>query len=381
MQHYFFDMYFKDIAGQTHVKERLIKSVKEERVSHAQLFLGKPGVGKLALAWAYAQYISCTNRGDTDSCGECPSCKKYEKLVHPDLHFVFPIINLPSQDKAVSDNFLPVWREKLLANPYLSYEEWLDAMDAENKQGIISKHESEAILRKLSFKTYESEYKVMIIWLPEKMNLVAANKLLKILEEPWDRTVFLLVSEDNQHMLSTILSRTQMIPVGEIETEAIEAELIDKQGVEHSLAKEIAFLSEGSMVTARQLIQQSEDNQANYRLFTAWMRMCYGWKVSEMNAWVDEIAELGREKQKAFLVYSLRLVRESFLLNNQQGKLSRLAREESEFCSKFAPFINKNNTARIADELNLAHFHIERNGYGKLVFFDLSLKIMQLLKA
>jgi len=381
LQHYFFRMYFRDIAGQTQVKERLIKSVKEERVSHAQLFLGKPGVGKLALAWAYAQYISCTNRGETDSCGDCPSCKKYDKLVHPDLHFVFPIINSASQDKAVSDNFLPVWREKLLANPYLSYEEWLDSIEAENKQGIISKYESESILRKLSFKTYESEFKVMIIWLPEKMNQVAANKLLKILEEPWDRTVFLLISEDNQHMLSTILSRTQMIPVGEIDPDAIETNLVDKQGLEPTLAKEIAFLSEGSLVIARQLIQQSEDNQTNFRLFTVWMRLCYSKKLLELGSWVDEIAELGREKQKAFLVYSLRLVRESFLLNNQQNKLSRLAREESDFCSKFAPFINKNNTMKLAEELNLAHYHIERNGYGKLVFFDLSLKIMQLLKA
>ncbi|MCF8295120.1 MAG: DNA polymerase III subunit delta [Bacteroidales bacterium] len=374
-------MFFREIAGQKALKERLIKSVRDQRVSHAQLFLGKQGVGGLPLALAYAQYISCTNRQESDSCGECPSCKKFSKLIHPDLHFVFPVINTPAIEKAVSDNYLPIWRERLLENPYISYDEWLESLEAENKQAIISKYESESILHKLSFKTYESEYKVMIIWLPEKMNQPAANKLLKILEEPWEKTVFLLVSEDTQHMLTTILSRTQLISVGPIEDDELIKELVSNQGVDEKTAAEIALLAEGSLSRAMHGLNHSEENRAHFDRFTRWMRNCYTKNIPEMSTWVDEMAGLGREKQKAFLIFALRLVRESFLLNNKQPGLSRLAQEEAAFCSKFAPFIHQNNTLQLADELNTAHYHIERNGYAKLVFFDLSLKIMQLLKA
>jgi DNA polymerase III subunit delta' len=374
-------MHFKDIIGQNEVKSRLIRSVKEGKVSHALLFSGKEGVGKLALAIACAQYISCTNRQESDSCGECPSCKKYDKLIHPDLHFVFPVVSTASQDKTISDNYLPQWREAILANPYLTYDQWLDVIEAENKQGLINKYESESILRKLSFKTYESEYKVMIIWLPEKMNAVAANKLLKILEEPWDKTIFLLVADDTQSMLVTILSRTQRIQVGQINQEEIIPYLIDKKHLPESDAGEIARLSEGSLAKVYELIDQTEENQFFLDLFTNWMRHCYSRKIMEVNAWLDEIAALGREKQKAFLIYGLRLIRESFLLNNQLSQLSRLAKQEADFCSKFSPFIHRNNISGIQEELNLAHFHIERNGYAKLVFLDLSLKIMQLLKS
>lgn len=373
-------MHFKDIIGQEETKAKLIRSVREGRVSHAQLFSGKEGIGKLALAIAYAQYISCTNQGESDSCGECPSCKKYNKLIHPDLHFVFPVVSSASQDKMISDNYLPLWREAILANSYLTYDQWLDKLEAENKQGLISKYESESILRKLSFKTFESEFKVMIIWLPEKMNAVAANKLLKILEEPWEKTIFLLVADETQSLLVTILSRTQRIQINEIAPEAIIRYLQTSNSLSDVEALEIARLSEGSMNKVFDLLEQSEENQYFLDQFTAWMRLCYSYKIAEVNTWVDEIAAAGREKQKSFLVYALRLLRESFILNNKLSQLSRLAKQEADFCTKFSPFIHKNNITGLLQELNLAHYHIERNGYAKLVFFDLSLKIMQLLK-
>lgn len=374
-------MQFREIIGQNETKARLIRSVREGRVSHAQLFSGPQGIGKLALAVAYAQYISCTNKEPDDSCGDCPSCKKYNKLIHPDLHFVFPIVNTPAQDKATSDFYLPQWREAFLENPYFTYDQWLTKIEAENKQGIINKYESESILRKLSFKTYESEFKVMIIWLPEKMNAPAANILLKILEEPWEKTIFLLVAEETKSMLLTILSRTQRIHIGEISSSDMINYLTRHKNLSETDAIEIARLSEGRMTNAFELIEQSDENQYFLDQFTSWMRLCYSRKIEDVIAWVDQMAAAGREKQKTFLVYGLRLIRESFILNNHLSQLSRLARQEADFCSRFAPFINKNNIAGLLDELNKAHYHIERNGYAKLVLLDLSLKIMQLLKS
>jgi DNA polymerase III subunit delta' len=373
-------MQFSKILGQTTIKSKLSNGVKDGRIAHALLFSGPNGFGKLALAIAYAQYVSCTNRAEEDSCGECPSCRKYEKLIHPDLHFVFPVINLPKFDKAISDNFIASWRETINQSPYISLNSWLNIIGAENKQGSISKFESAEILRKLSFKTFESEYKVMIIWLPEKMNLVASNKLLKILEEPPDKTLFLLVSESQESLLKTILSRTQIIAVPRIDDEAIEQALESELKVESDKAIAIAKIADGSFFNARNLIDTSDEHLFNFENFTRIMRLSYKKDVLEINNWVDEIASIGREKQKSFLENSLRLVRESFMLNKNQNKLARLHGDELLFCDKFSPFINERNIAAINEELNTAHYHIERNGYARLVFFDFALKLIQLLK-
>jgi DNA polymerase-3 subunit delta' len=373
-------MQFQKIIGQEIIKQRFIKSVKENRVSHAQLLTGPSGVGKLALAIAYAQFVNCTNRQENDSCGDCPSCKKYEKLIHPDLHFVYPVISSLKYDKPVSDNYIAQWRELILSSPYISLQQWLDFIGSENKQGLISKNESSEILRKLNLKTFEAEYKIMIIWQPDKMNQVAANKLLKLLEEPPDKTLFLLVCENQEQLLKTILSRTQIIAVPEIDAASLQHHLADNFEISEDEALSVVNLCHGSFIEAQNLIRSSERIQFNFEKFTNLMRLCYKKDVVAINSWVDEISRIGREKQKSLLEYSLRLIRESFMLNQQLNSISFLAKDEKEFASKFSPFINKRNTAKIHDELNRAHFHIERNGNAKLVFMDMSLTIIKLLK-
>ncbi len=373
-------MQFNKIIGQESSKQRLIKSVQENRVSHAQLFTGSTGIGKLALAIAYAQYISCTNKQPDDSCGTCLSCKKYEKLIHPDLHFVFPVISQPKFDKPVSDNFIAQWRDLLLKSPYLTIQQWLDYIGSENKQGLISKNESTEILRKLNLKSFESEYKIMIIWQPDKMNQIAANKLLKLIEEPPEKTLFLLVCENQEQLLKTIVSRTQIIAIPQIAPDPLCQHLISNFEIPDGEAQHIVNLSHGSFIEAKNHILLSEELKSNFEKFTLWMRLCYKKDVIEINNWVDEISQIGREKQKSFLDYSLRLTRESFMLNQKQNELSFLAKEENEFAGKFSPFINGQNTSKIYEALNHAHYHIERNGYAKLIFMDLSLNMIKLLK-
>ena len=373
-------MQFQKIVGQEKVKQRLIKSVNENRISHAQFLTGPSGVGKLALAIAYAQFVNCTNRQPNDSCGSCPSCKKYGKLIHPDLHFVFPVVSSPKFDKPVSDNYIAQWRELLLSSPYFNLQQWLDFIGSENKQGLISKNESVEVLRKLNLKTFEAEYKIMIIWQPDKMNAVAANKLLKLIEEPPDKTLFLLVGEDQEKLLKTILSRTQIIPVPRIDQPSMHHYLVTEYEIREEDAASFVNLSQGSLIEARNHIQSSEDSLFNFEQFTQLMRLCYKKDVIEINTWVDEMARIGREKQKSLFTYALRLIRESFMLNQQQNSLAYLAQKEKDFATKFSPFINERNTGKIYEHLNLAHYHIERNGYAKLIFMDLSLQIIQLLK-
>ena len=373
-------MQFKDIIGQEAIKKRLIQSVAENRVSHAQLISGPNGVGKLSLAIAFGQYLSCTNRNDTDSCGECPSCKKYEKLIHPDLHFVFPVISSPKFSQAISDNYINEWRELINKSPYISLNNWLEHIGSENKQGLISTHESGQIIRKLNLKSFESEFKVMIIWLPEKMNQTAANKLLKMIEEPPPKTIFLLVSENKNQLLKTIVSRTQIIAVPRIEADSLKEALIKKYALDDTESNNIVRLAEGSYLRANEIISQNESSKENFERFTSFMRLLYKKDVIELNKWVDEIAATGREKQKTFLKYSMRLIRDNFMLNQKENDLAFVSGEESEFSIKFSPFIKAENIIEINEELNKAYFHIERNGYAKIVFFDLGLKIIVLLK-
>ncbi len=368
-------MQFKKVIGQQAIKDRLIKTVLENRISHAQLFAGSEGRGKLAMALAYAQYIGCTNKIVNDSCGECASCVKIEKLAHPDLHFVFPVITATGG----IDEFIGNWRARLIQSPYLSYNEWLNLIGSENKQGLISKKESEEIIKKLSFKTYESQYKIMIIWLPEKMNHVAANKLLKILEEPWEYTIFILVSNQQDSLLPTILSRTQTIQFPPIDTLSMNEKLISSHQLSEEQAREYAQLSQGSYLKAQELIASSDDNKANFDLFVQWMRLAYQKNITEILPLSESLASLGREKQKQFLSYCLLLVRESFTLNQMQEELVRLSAEEFAFTKKFSPFIHSGNIEAIYQNLNDAYWHIERNGNAKIIFLDTSLRTIQLL--
>jgi len=380
-------MQFKDIVGQEQAKQRLIKSVKEGRMPHAQLFTGPEGTGKLALTIAYAQYISCQKKGEDDSCGVCPSCHKYMKLIHPDLHFVFPIIlsekKSDSDDEKgpsgkISDAFLIQWREVLLSNPYITESDWYDMIGVENKQGIIGTTESSEVIRKLSLKSYESDYKTMIIWLPERMNQQAANKLPKLIEEPPMNTIFLMVSENPTQLLKTILSRTQIIKIPPIHRDSIALALVDRYQVNPSRANEISRVSNGSFRKAMSLVAVETDSQF-FELFRKLMRLCYGNDVLGLLDWVGEMTSLGREQQKEMLTESLRLLRETLMLNLDLEDISYLAGEESDFGKKFSPFINKSNVYQIFNEFNLAIDHISRNGNPHIIFTDMSMKLVKLI--
>src|SRR6056297_583467 len=268
-------MQFKEIIGQHKIKEQLINSVKENRIPHAQLFIGPSGAGKLSLAIAYAQYINCEDKQDNDSCGRCPSCLKYQKLVHPDLHFVFPVKKASESNPETSDDYMNVWIETLLENPYLSPRKWYDKLALENKQGIIPTSESARIIKKISFKTYEAEYKTMIIWLPERMHRSAANKLLKLIEEPSEKTVFLMISENSDLILPTILSRTQKIKVPKIDDESLFNSVSDTFNLDSKKAQEIVRLANGSYIQALQHINENEENSENLERFKSLMRLCY----------------------------------------------------------------------------------------------------------
>lgn len=366
--------------GQTEVKERLIHSVENARVSHAQLFLGQEGSGALPLAIAYAQLLLCKNKTANDSCGKCASCLKCEKLIHPDIHFVYPIAL--SKDVHMSADVSSKWREAFLENPYLNLHDWFNHLSAENKQPVIGVEESAEILRKLSLTTYEGEFKIMIIWLPEKMNVQTSNKLLKILEEPPDKTVFLLVSENEEALIRTIVSRTQLIKVNRIADEEIKLALIEKHNLSSNDASRIAYLADGNFNSALKLISEKQEENFYLHQFREWMRMCFKVNIVGMAGWVEEIAnaKVGREKQKEFLSYGLNIIRECLVGLYGDKKLLRVDGEEMDFVQKLSTKLDGNICKQLSDELNEAILHIERNGSGKIIFTDLSLKCMRIVK-
>ncbi len=378
-------MFFKDIAGHTAIKQKLIGAVKQNRVSHALLFAGPEGNGKLSLAVAFAQFLSCENKSENDSCGTCSSCLKYQKLIHPDLHFVFPVIKTKSTSKPVSDNFIKEWREFISNSNYHGFDNWLKKMGTENQQAGIFVQESEEIIKKLNLKSYESEYKVMIIWMPEKMNISAANKLLKMIEEPPQKTVFILVTEDPEKIIKTILSRTQLIKIPKISEQIMFEKIAETYHFEDEKIKEIIRTSDGNFLKAEEIIKNAENSseQENFKKFTQFMRDAYGLKIIELTEWSEKMAKSGREEQKKFLQYALKLLRENIILNispENQNKIIFLTDNEKSFSTKFNKFIHKNNIFQLTNEFNEAYNHIERNGYNKLIFLDLALKTARLLK-
>ena len=371
-------MFFKDVIGQEEAKQRLIREAKEGKIAHARLFCGPEGIGKLPLAIAFARYLSCNNPGEKDACGVCPSCIKFNKLAHPDLHFVFPVIKKKAKD-TVSDDFIAEWRELLSHTPYFNLNIWLEDMGAENQQAQIYVKESDEIIRKLSLKSSQGGYKIMIIWLPEKMNVECSNKLLKLLEEPPSQTIFLLVSEEPDMLLTTIQSRTQRFTLYGIEEKYITERLQNQYGLQEKDANSIAHQSEGNFLKALESIHLSEDNKLFFDLFVNLMRLSYQRKIREMKQWSETLAAMGREKQKHFLSYCQRLVRENFIFNFQNPSLIFMNEEEQNFSKRFAPYINEKNVMGIMDELSEAQRHIEQNVNARMVFFDFSLKMIVLL--
>lgn len=371
-------MQFKDIVGQASIKQQLRLSVREGRIPHAQLFSGPLGVGKLQLAVAYAQYLNCPHRTDEDSCGVCPTCLQYAKLQHPDLHFVFPIVKSDAGD--VCDDFITPFRTMLLEQHYFDIDDWHRALGMENKQSLIYEKESSEILRKLSLKPFGDGYKVMIIWQPEKMNRECANKLLKLLEEPPARTIFLMVSEQPEQLLSTILSRVQQIRVPRLG----EAEM-----ARFGITPDIAHIANGSYLMAKRMMDEGENNKQMLDDFIALMRRAWmvGRKkdyaaLQDMRKWSLDMADakVGRERQKAFLQYAQRQVRENYIHNLSHPEMNYQTADEAQFSTRFAPFINDTNVEKIMNELQIAEQQITQNGNAKMIFFDLCLQMIVLIK-
>lgn len=374
-------MFFRDVIGQEDVKQRLIHSVKTGQIAHAQLFCGPEGVGKFPLALAYARYIQCTNKGENDACGQCPSCKQYNNLMHPDLHFVFPIVKNEKKKKRVSDDYIEDWRLFLAENTYFNLDQWLEYIDAANSQAMIYAEESREIIRKISLKTYESDYKVMIIWLPERMNAVCANKLLKLLEEPYDKTVFLLVSDNASAILGTILSRTQPVHLRPLSEDVVSSALVTNYLLSPEDASAIAHIASGNYLRALESIRVSDEMRLNFDLFVRLMRLAYGRKIKDLKLWSEEISDLGREKERIFLSYAQRMLRENFIYNIRQPEINYMTTQEAQFSSRFAPFIHERNVYPIMEELSRAYDDIGQNANGKIVFFDLAIKMIMLLKS
>jgi DNA polymerase-3 subunit delta' len=378
-------MFFRDIAGQVPIKEQLLNMIKHGRISHALMFIGPDGNGKLALAIAFVKFLFCTDKKENDSCGICPSCKKVEKLIHPDLHFVFPVVKTKKIAKPTSNDFIDQWREFISKMPYHGFNEWLNILNPDNQQAGIFTQESTEILRKLSFKPYESEYKAMIIWMPDKMNLTCSNKLLKILEEPPENTVFILVTDNINKIITTIRSRTQLITIPKIRYQDMNDCLKEKYNFAEERIQEIIRVSDGNFLKAEEIIKAGFDENTSdlFDRFTLLMRLSYGIKIQELIDFSESISFEGREYQKNFLEYALRMLRENFILNitkDSDDPITYLTDKERQFSNNFSKYINKNNIFEIYNELTEAYNHIERNGYGKLVFLDLALKMVRFLK-
>jgi DNA polymerase-3 subunit delta' len=367
-------MQFKNIVGQAAIKQRLANSVKENRVSHAQLFFGPDGWGSLALAVAYAQYLSCEDKQEDDSCGVCSSCRKYQKLMHPDLHFSYPFFAKHKDDTALT--FIEQWRDAFINNPYLSLDTWRGYLDAENKQANINIAECHQIIKKLSFKPFESVYKILILWLPEYLDK-EGNALLKIIEEPQPNTLFILVAQNQDQILNTILSRTQLIKVPCLTYEEVKQHLLTEHNQTDDAAAEIAYLSNGNLTEALTMLQQ--DNKGYHSLFVQWLRLCFSNKGLEVLTFVDQFAKMGRENQKNFLRYGISFIRECCLLMAGAGNLVHLPAKELETAQKMTNVLDISKAQYISDELEKAHYHVERNANPKILFLDVSLQIIKIL--
>lgn len=370
-------MQFKDIIGHQEVKNHLLNSVKNNRVSHAQLFLGPEGSGSLALAVAYAQYINCENKLENDSCGHCGSCHKYQRLIHPDLHFSYPFY--PSKDTAIAIDVLQEWRSALSKNPYLGLNYWREQSDAGNKQANIPIKEVHDIIKKLSLKSFEAEYKVLIMWLPEYLDK-EGNALLKLIEEPPAKTLFLLVAENQERILNTIISRTQLVKINKIGHDEMKNYLVEKHQIENSVANEIAFIADGNVQEALNLLSYQEHN-SNFTNFVEWMRAI----VTDRGADIlklsdDNLAKLGRENQKSFLLYAINIIRQIMLIQQGLRSLVFLKEEELKFVEKFSELYLFEQLTEAIDLLEKTHYGIERNGNPKILFLDLSLQLVLLFK-
>lgn len=379
-------MLLKDIIGQEAIKREMCRNVQEGRIPHAQLLSGSAGIGKLPLALAYAQYVACPHRTPTDACGVCPTCLQYSKLQHPDLHFVFPIVKTDSSE--VCDDYIGAFREMVIANPYCDADDWIQKMGEEKKQSLIYEKESSEIQRKLSLKAFGDGYKVMIVWQPEKMHIACANKLLKLLEEPPQMTLFLFVSEHPEQLLPTIISRLRPLPVPRLsEQEVIEA-LMSKNMIPLAQAQDAARLAHGSYREALRILDDTDSDKQMFADFQELMRNA--WQVGvrknydalqKLNQWAQTMAkDCTRAQQCAFLQFAQRLIRENFIYNYGEPSLNYETGDERAFSVKFAPYINERNVEDLMNQFATAEAQITQNANARIVLFDLCMQCIVLIK-
>jgi DNA polymerase-3 subunit delta' len=366
-------MRFGDIHGLEEIKGHLISSVQRNHVAHAQLFSGVEGSALLPMALAFASYLNCENPSDIDSCGECGSCSKSYKYIHPDIHFVFPVSStekITGKD-VVSKSYLPAWRSFLQDNPYGNPVDWAIAFGGENKQLNISRQESREMIEALSLKAFEGKFKIMIIWMPELMHPAAANGILKILEEPAANTVFLLVSPQKEQLLKTIRSRTQLIRIPPFNNTELTHLLVNEYSIEGTKAKQLAHLADGSLRTALMIHEEADINL--HTMFIDWMRNCFAHNFIELSSDAEKFAALSKSAQKTLLLYGLEILRESLVAGQEDDKLLRMTGDEMVFVKKFSQTLNTDLIERLAGQLSESHYHLERNANAKIVFMNLSI--------
>jgi len=384
---YLWNMLFKNVLGLEHIKNHLLTTAETGRVAHAQLFVGPEGSGVLPMAIAYAQYLLCGNTGGENDGGNTVCNTKCNSLTHPDLHFAFPVSNSDKvKSHAVSDHYLEEWRQFVKEQPYGNLFDWYRHIGIEKKQGQIGVDEAQDMVKKLSLKSYEGGYKVLIVWMAEKMNTSAANKLLKLIEEPPNKTILLLLAEDEEQIINTIRSRCQILNFPPL-TEQVITDTLLLRGVSQTEALTIALEANGNFNKALDLLNKDSEDLVFERWFVQWVRSAFKAKgnkgaIQELILWSEEVAKTGREVQKKFLNYCLTMMRQALLLNYKANELVHAKVHMEGFdLNKFAPFVHENNILDIVEELEEAIFHVERNGNSKLIFTDLSIKLTRLLHA
>lgn len=368
-------MQFRNVIAQENIKTQLMRSVQENRVSHAQLFLGPEGCGNLAMALAYAQYINCENRTETDSCDTCPSCVKAKKFIHPDIHFTFPYISEFKDD--VCENHLKEWREFLHENTYGSYFDWLATISKDNKQGNIYAAECVNIVRRLTLKTFESPYKILILWLPEFLEK-EGNRLLKIIEEPPDNTVFIFVAHNAERILNTIMSRLQLVKFPRLSDYAVALQLENAFNLTAQQSKQIAAMSDGNYREALQLLSMAEEGQ-NTTTLRSWMECIYRKNYKELFAWNDVFAKWGRENQKNFFYYCIYFFREIILVQHQLMDLNRLTDAELKMAEGLGKLFTVEKAANVIDILDKSIYFVERNANAKILVTYISTELLRIL--
>ncbi|UYQ92955.1 hypothetical protein MKQ68_23010 [Chitinophaga horti] len=372
-------MFFSDIIAQEEVRDHLVQAVENNRLSHAMIFLAPEGAGGLFMALAFTQYLVCEDRQQHDSCGRCAACIKASQYIHPDIHYSYPVIPRKSGDKPISTDYIAEWREFLSQQPYGNAYDWLQFIGAENKQGNITTHECQDIIRKLSLKSFESEYKILMMWMPEYLGN-EGNRLLKLIEEPPANTIFILAAENQEQILATILSRTQLVKINPLPKDAVVKALVSRNNVPEAKARQIATISSGNYREALHLLQHAENDY--HELLRNWLNYIFTQNRVALQEWVEHVsnAKMGRENQKQFLRYFINLLEHTVRLQFMDRSQLAFSTEEMDFAAKLQKLANLEQMQRIVEELDNACYHIERNANGKMLFHALSIKLQYIFR-